>query len=240
MILGIAWAWGGWRFGFFDTMRHYEASSPGSLARAAGARVRADARPCAVSALPPGGTVPRRPRGGRDGRSLRAQRLLFRRRGRRGVEDHRRRGRVAADFRRAAQNQLGGRHRRGRFRPQRDLRGDGRILRARQCLERRRSLQVGGWRQDLAECGAPGQPDHRRGAGASQESGHRVRRRAGPSLGAERHARRLPVDRWRRHVETGAHARAGCRRGGSGHGPRQSAGALRQLLAGAPQPLPFR
>ena len=47
---------------------------------------------------------------------------------------------------------------------QRDLRRHGRSLRARQRLQRRRRLQVGRRRQDLAQRGAAGQPDHRRRA----------------------------------------------------------------------------
>ena len=124
--------------------------------------------------------------------------------------------------------------------PNVDLRGHGRSLRARQCLERRRRLQVPRWRQDLAPHGPRPDLSHRRGAGASEESRHRVRGRAGTPVGAERRARRLPLHRRRRDLEAGTHPRAGCGRGGPRDGSRQPARALRQLLAGAAQPVPFR
>ena len=74
-------------------------------------------------------------------------------------------------------------------------------------------------RQDLAQRRAPGQLPHRRREGASQESRHRLRRRARPSLGAQRDARRLPHYRRRRDVEAGLHPRARCRRNRSAFDP---------------------
>ncbi len=164
-------------------------------------------------ALPSDRAISRRPLGSRRRRSLRAQDVLLRRDWRRRVEDHRRGTLVDSHLRRLLQDRLRGRHRSRRFRPQHDLRRHGRSLRARQRLERRRRLQIHRWRRDLAQRRPRADVPHRRGCRSSQESGYRLRRGAGPSLGTERRARRLSHDRRRPNLEAGADARSGSRRG---------------------------
>ena len=61
---------------------------------------------------------------------------------------------------------------------------------------------------------------------------HRFRRGAGPSVRTERAARRVPIDRRRRDLETGSDTRPESRRGRSFHGPEQSQRDLRGVLGG--------
>ena len=70
--------------------------------------------------------------------------------------------------------------------------------------------------QDLDECGAAGQQAHRPHRPAPDQSGHRVRRRAGFGVGPGRRSRALQDARWRQDLDAHAargrrHRRHGCR-----------------------------
>src|SRR5712692_5099456 len=146
--------------------------------------------------------VSRRPGAGGVRRAGRAQSLLLRQRGRRGVEVHQRRLDVGAAVRQAA-GLLDREYRGGRVRPERDLRRHRRSLHPQQHFLRQRRLQVQRWRQDLEASWARRHAPHRPHPGASAEPGDRPRGRAGPRLRAEPRARHLPLHRWRQDVGKG-------------------------------------
>ena len=111
--------------------------------------------------------------------------------------------------------------------------GSGEGLQRPDLSRRRRRLQIHRRRQDLEEHGPARRPadsgDHRR----SEESRPRLRRRARPSVRAQRRARRLPLDRRRQDLAEGALQGREHRRHGPGLRPGQRADGLRRALGGA-------
>ena len=109
---------------------------------------------------------------------------LFRRRGRRPLEDRRRRHNLVPHLRRPLQDLVRRRHCRLQLAPERDLRGHGRIDHPHRRLLRRRRLQVHRRRQHVDAPGAGRHAPHRPRARAPAQPGRRLRRRAGPCLRA--------------------------------------------------------
>ena len=173
-------------------------------ARGPAARRRAPGRPVAVSraALPRHRTVPREPHGRRRGRAHRAQRLLHGRQRRRRLEDRRLRPHVDADLRRGADG-IGRRHRGVALEPERHLRRERRGPAPARPRRGRRHLQVHRRRPHLAARRPRRRPAGRPHRRAPDRPRHRVRGGHGPSVRAERGARRLPHDRRRAHVAEG-------------------------------------
>ena len=224
------------------TMRDYEGTSSRIARRVSAARCSPADGPPQGTPLPPqvgpfrGGRVDRR-----HGRPLAAQRLLLRRGRRRRLEDHRRRRILAAHLRRPVQDRLRGRHRGGRFRPQRHLRRHGRSLRARQRL----AMATASTSRSTAA--RPGATSACRTATTSARSASIPR--IPTSSTSPRSGHLWGPNEMRgvyRSTDGGATwkqvltRRPRRRRGRSRDGPEQSARALRQLLAGPPQALALR
>ena len=147
--------------------------------------------------------VPRRPDGAADRRAGPAERLLHRRQQRRRLEDDRLRPHLDADLRRPA-DRLDRRARGRAVRSQRHLRRQRRGPAAARPLRRRRHVQVHRRRQDLAAPRPARRPADRAILVDPKRPEPRLRRRPRPSLRAERRARRLPLDGWRRDLGEGA------------------------------------
>ena len=105
-----------------------------------------------------------------------------------------------SDLRQSA-GHLDRRHRGGRHRSEHRLGRHGRAHVVTQHVLGRRRLQVDRRGQDLDEHGPEGQPPHRPHRHRPEESEHRLRGGARPSLFAERRARRLQDDRRRQDVD---------------------------------------
>jgi len=144
-------------------------------------------------------SVPRRAGEIRHRRAAALECLLHRLRQRRRLDDERLRPHVEADFRRPA-DRIDRRHRRCAVRSQCDLRRQRRRHRAARPLHRRRHLQIDRRGEDVdapRPSRRPADSVHRRRPARRQSP---VRCGAGPSVRAERRARRLPIDRRRTNV----------------------------------------
>ena len=144
-------------------------------------------------------SVPRRAGEIRHRRAGALESVLHRLRQRRRLDDERLRPHVEADFRRPA-DRIDRRHRRCAVRSQCDLRRQRRRHRAARPLHRRRHLQIDRRGEDMdapRPSRRPADSVHRRRPARRQSP---VRCGAGPSVRAERRARRLPIDRRRTNV----------------------------------------
>ncbi len=128
--------------------------------------------------------------------------LVFRRSRRRRVEKHRCRRFVEAHVRRP-EDRVDRRDRGRRLGPQRHLCRFGGSLSARQYHLRRRRLQISGRGPHLEEHGAARHAADRRRDRASQQPGHRARRRSRTCLRSERGTGRVPQRGRRADLEQG-------------------------------------
>src|SRR5437588_2478300 len=128
--------------------------------------------------------VSRRARAGRGWRGRGSGNVLFRGRGRRRMEDRKRRDDLDAHDGQN-RNHVHRRNRRGAVRSKRDLRWHRRVVHSRKYFLWRRDVQVRGWRKDVVTDRAGGYATHREDRGASAESGHRVRGGTGTRVWTE-------------------------------------------------------